>query len=74
MTQIDLKSEMTGVIFKILVSVGETVAEDDTLIVVESMKMEIPIVAPRAGRVVAIRGTEGEPISEGDSPITLAVD
>jgi acetyl-CoA carboxylase biotin carboxyl carrier protein len=73
MTEIELKSEMTGVICRILVAVGDVVAEDDPLIVIESMKMEIPIVAPKAGRVTAIRGAEGDPISEGDAPITLAV-
>ncbi len=74
MPDIELKSEMTGVICKILVSVGDVVAEDDTLIVVESMKMEIAIVAPKAGRVLAVHGAEGDTISEGDSPITLAID
>ena len=73
MAEIKVKSEMTGVVGAILVSVGDLVAEDDPLIIVESMKMEIPIVAPRAGRVSALRAAEGDSINEGDSPVSIEV-
>jgi biotin carboxyl carrier protein len=73
MAQIEVESEMTGVVGAVLVSVGDVVAEDDPLIMVESMKMEIMIVAPRAGRVAAIRAAKGDAISEGDTPVTLEV-
>jgi biotin carboxyl carrier protein len=73
MAEFEVKSEMTGVVGAVLVSVGDVVAEDDPLIMVESMKMEIMIFAPRAGRVAAIRAAKGDPIAEGDSPVTLAV-
>ena len=69
-----VQADIAGTVCRIEAAPGQAVQEGDTVLIVESMKMEIPIVAPRAGRVVAIRGGEGDPISEGDSPITLAVD
>ena len=51
--------------------VGATVEEDDVLIIVESMKMEIPVEAPEDGRVVEIRVAEGQAIEEGDVLVVL---
>jgi acetyl-CoA carboxylase biotin carboxyl carrier protein len=66
-----VKSEIAGSVWKIEVAVGDLVAEEDTLIILESMKMEIPLLAPRAGRVVEILVTEGETIAEGDVAVVL---
>ena len=52
-------------------SVGDTVAEDDPLVILESMKMEIPLLAPQAGVVREILVVEGEPIAEGDVAVIL---
>jgi acetyl-CoA carboxylase biotin carboxyl carrier protein len=71
MAEIRVRSEIAGSIWKIEVRVGDTVAEDDPLIILESMKMEIPLLAPRAGVVREILVAEGEPIAEGDIAVIL---
>ena len=57
-------------VFQIAAKVGDAVAEGDPVIVLESMKMEIPVEAPRAGVVRQITVAEGQTVQEGD---TLAV-
>ena len=54
MTQTSVFSDLNGSVWKILVSEGDLVAEDDTLAVLESMKMEIPVLAPVSGKVEKI--------------------
>ena len=71
MAETRVRSEIAGSIWKIEVAVGDTVAEDDPLIILESMKMEIPLLAPRAGVVLEILVAEGEPIAEGDVAVIL---
>ena len=71
MATIRIKSDMSGMVSKIVVQVGSQVTEDDTLILLESMKMEIPVTAPRAGRVVEISAIEGETVNEGDLLVVL---
>ncbi len=71
MAEIRVRSEIAGTVWKIEVRVGDEVAEDDPLVVLESMKMEIPLVAPRAGIVTQILVAEGEPIAEGDVAVIL---
>jgi acetyl-CoA carboxylase biotin carboxyl carrier protein len=66
MTSIEARSEVTGSVWKILVKVGDHVTEDQPLMILESMKMEIPILAPEDGVVLEIRVAEGAPISNGD--------
>ena len=66
MAEIRVRSEIAGSVWKIEVAVGDTVAEDDPLVILESMKMEIPLLAPQAGVVREILVVEGEPIAEGD--------
>ena len=71
MAQIRIKSDLSGTVSKIVVEIGSRVAEDDSLLMLESMKMEIPLVAPRAGRVVEILAAEGETVNEGDVLVVL---
>jgi acetyl-CoA carboxylase biotin carboxyl carrier protein len=71
MAETRVRSEIAGSVWKIEVAIGDKVAEDDPLIVLESMKMEIPLLAPRAGVVRQILVTEGEPIAEGDVAVIL---
>jgi acetyl-CoA carboxylase biotin carboxyl carrier protein len=61
----DVCSEVAGNVWKGLAQVGQQVAEGDVLAIIESMKMEIPVEAPRAGVVRAIKVAEGEPVAEG---------
>ena len=72
MAETKVKSEIAGSVWKIEVVVGDAVAAEDPLIILESMKMEIPLVAPRAGVVRRILVAEGEPIAEGDAAVILA--
>ncbi len=65
MAAVPVLSEIPGTVFKIEAGVGDEVAEDDPVIILESMKMEIPVGAPRAGRVAEILVEEGEPVEEG---------
>ncbi len=58
-------SEVAGSVWKIEVTIGQAVSEGESLIIVESMKMEIPIEAPCAGTVAEILVAEGDPIAEG---------
>ena len=62
----------TGNIWKIETAVGAQVEEEDVLLVIESMKMEIPVEAPAGGRVVEIRVREGQAVEEGDVLVVLA--
>jgi biotin carboxyl carrier protein len=59
-------SDMVASVWKVSVSAGASVAEGDTLVILESMKTEIPITAPHAGTVTEVRVVEGESINEGD--------
>jgi acetyl-CoA carboxylase biotin carboxyl carrier protein len=65
------KSEVSGSVWKIEVALGQKVAEGDILMLIESMKMEIPVVAESAGTVNAILVAEGDAIVEGQSVATL---
>ncbi|MDR3203151.1 MAG: acetyl-CoA carboxylase biotin carboxyl carrier protein subunit [Deltaproteobacteria bacterium] len=53
---------MSGNIWKILVSEGTQVKEDDELLIMEAMKMEIPVTAPKSGLLVSLKVKEGEPV------------
>jgi biotin carboxyl carrier protein len=62
----EIKAHITGVVFQIPAKPGDRVAAGDAVIVLESMKMEIPVEAPRAGAVKEIRVQEGQTVQEGD--------
>jgi biotin carboxyl carrier protein len=66
----EIKAHITGVVFQIAVKAGDRVQAGDPVIVLESMKMEIPVEAPRAGTIKEIRVQEGQTVQEG---ATLAV-
>ena len=70
MARIKVLSEITGTVWKVVVKAGDAVAEDDVLIILESMKMEIPVIAEDGGTLAELRVAEGQPVSEGQ---TLAV-
>ena len=60
-----VRTEVAGNVWKVEVAVGQAVAEGDVLVIIESMKMEIPVEAPAAGTVRALRVAEGDPVAEG---------
>lgn len=61
----EIKAHITGVVFQIAVKAGDRVQAGDPVIVLESMKMEIPVEAPRAGAIKEIRVQEGQTVQEG---------
>jgi acetyl-CoA carboxylase biotin carboxyl carrier protein len=62
---VQVKAELAGNLWKVLVKEGQQVSADETLMILESMKMEIPVNAPKAGRVTRIHVNEGESVQEG---------
>jgi acetyl-CoA carboxylase biotin carboxyl carrier protein len=71
MVKIEAKSEVTGAVWKIVTKPGDRVAEGDALMIVESMKMEIPVLAEEGGTVAEILVSEGQPVSEGQTVALL---
>jgi acetyl-CoA carboxylase biotin carboxyl carrier protein len=67
----DIEAHITGTVWKIEVKVGDTVAEGDTVAILESMKMEMPVEAEDEGTVKEIVVSEGEAVSEGDTLVVL---
>ena len=65
MTRIKVESQVGGTVWKIEAAPGATLAADDTILIVESMKMEIALTTPQAGRLVEIHVQEGEVIESG---------
>lgn len=65
MARIEVKSEITGTVWKVPAKVGDQVESGDTLVVVESMKMEIPVITEDAGTVKEILVAEKDPVAEG---------
>ena len=65
MAAIRVSSEMAGSIWKLLVAVGDEVVEGADLLLLESMKMEIPVAAPESGKLVEILVAEGDTVDEG---------
>lgn len=63
----EIKAHITGVVFQVTAKQGDTVAAGDPVVVLESMKMEIPVEAPRAGVVKELRVAEGQTVQEGDT-------
>lgn len=61
----EVESQITGNVWKIEKAVGDVVEEDDILMIIESMKMEIPVESPCDGRIVKISVAEGDAIEEG---------
>jgi biotin carboxyl carrier protein len=62
----EVRAEMAANVWKVVVAEGDAVAEGDTLLVLESMKMEIPVLAETAGTVRSLPAAEGTVVQEGD--------
>lgn len=65
MAIVDVKTEITGSVWRIVAEAGASVEEDDPIIILESMKMEIPVAASEGGTVREILVSEGETVTEG---------
>ena len=65
MAKYEAKTEVTGSVWKIVTAVGQALEAGDTLMIVESMKMEIPVIAEEAGTIAEFRVQEGASVAEG---------
>lgn len=66
----EIRAEMVANVWKVVVNDGDTVEDGDTLVILESMKMEIPVVAEDSG-AVTIKVNEGDVVQEGDLIATI---
>lgn len=67
----DVEAHITGTVWRVEVAVGDSVDEGDTVVILESMKMEMPVEAEDPGVVKEIRCAEGQAVSEGDTLVVL---
>ncbi len=68
----NVNAHITGTVWKVQVSVGDTIHEGDVCVIIESMKMEMPVEAPQAGKIEKIHVREGQAVAEGDVLVTLS--
>lgn len=73
MADIKVKSEIAGKVWKIEAAPGDALAADDTILILESMKMEIPVDSPAAGTIAEILVAEGDGVAEGQVVAILRV-
>lgn len=66
-----VKSEIAGSVWKLMAAEGDRLGVDDVIVILESMKMEIPIIAPKAGTLAKLHVAEGDMIGEGQLIATL---
>jgi acetyl-CoA carboxylase biotin carboxyl carrier protein len=67
----DIEAHITGTVWKIEVAVGDDVEDGDTVVILESMKMEMPVEAEDDGKVAEIKCEEGQSVQEGDVLVVL---
>ena len=68
----NVNAHITGTVWKIEVAEGDTVTEGQTCVILESMKMEMPVEAPATGKVEKIMCAEGQAVNEGDVLLVIA--
>ena len=66
-----IDAHITGTVWKVEVSIGDTIEEGDTVVILESMKMEMPVESEDEGTVKEILVAEGQSVSEGDTLVVL---
>ncbi|MGB3071334.1 MAG: biotin/lipoyl-binding carrier protein [Ottowia sp.] len=65
MARMEVRAEVTGTVWKIMVPAGARVEADEPILIAESMKMEIPVASERAGTVLELMVGEGDPVEDG---------
>jgi acetyl-CoA carboxylase biotin carboxyl carrier protein len=68
---VDVAAHITGTVWEIRVNVGDAVREEQVLVVLESMKMEMPVESPASGKVASILVEKGQAVDEGEVLVTL---
>jgi acetyl-CoA carboxylase biotin carboxyl carrier protein len=71
MAKVEVKAEVTGCVWKVEVAPGQAVSEGDALIIIESMKMEIPVITEVAGKVGTILVAEADYVNEGQAVVVI---
>jgi biotin carboxyl carrier protein len=66
MKSLKIESEVTGSVWQLVAKPGDTLQAGDTILIVESMKMEIPVCAPQGCHITALQVAEGDAVAEGD--------
>ncbi len=74
MAREEIQSEVTGTVWKIEMEVGADVADGDTIMILESMKMEIPVISTEDGKLVELKVKEEEPVAEGQVVAVVETD
>jgi acetyl-CoA carboxylase biotin carboxyl carrier protein len=67
----EIRAEMVANVWKVVVSAGDRVEDGDTLVILESMKMEIPVVSEASGKILEVAVNEGDVVQEGDLIATV---
>ena len=67
----EIEAHITGTVWKIEVAVGDDISDGDTVVILESMKMEMPVESEDDGKVLEIRCEEGQSVQEGDVLVVL---
>ncbi len=73
MAKEEIQSEVTGTVWKIESKVGDKVSDGDTLMILESMKMEIPVISTEDGTIAEILVKEEDPVAEGQAVVVIDV-
>lgn len=73
MAILDVRAEISGNVWKIEAAIGDMLKEDDSIAILESMKMEIPVIAPEDGKLLEILVAEGDTVADGDIIARLEV-
>jgi acetyl-CoA carboxylase biotin carboxyl carrier protein len=68
---VEVRAEITGTVWKITAEIGQRVQAGETLVILESMKMEIPVDAPADGVIEELRTAEGAQVSDGEVLVVL---
>ncbi|HLX28513.1 MAG TPA: biotin/lipoyl-binding carrier protein [Casimicrobiaceae bacterium] len=71
MATCEVKADVTGSVWKIVTAIGQKVDAGDTIMIVESMKMEIPVIAEEGGTIREFRIAEGDSVAEGQTVAIL---
>ena len=66
MARTEIRAHITGTVWKVEAKAGDELEEGDPIVILESMKMEIPVEAPEDGKVVEVKVEETQPVKEGD--------
>ncbi|PZS27176.1 MAG: hypothetical protein DLM59_16905 [Pseudonocardiales bacterium] len=69
---VEIRAEMVANVWKVMVAEGDSVTDGDTLVILESMKMEIPVLSESTGTVTLLAVSEGDVIQEGDLIATVS--